>query len=52
VNDDSELQKLATEFQDQGCAGPVLCGQCPNPPSYGYCGEGSVCMDVNLIAES
>jgi hypothetical protein len=45
VNDDTELQELATEFQAQACFGPVLCGSCPEPPVAGRCSEDYVCVD-------
>ena len=45
VNSDTELQKLAMEFQAQACFGPVLCGQCPEPPVAGRCSEDYVCVD-------
>jgi hypothetical protein len=45
VNGDTELRKLAMEFQAQECFGPVLCGACPEPPVAGRCSEDSVCVD-------
>jgi hypothetical protein len=45
VDSDTELQKLAMEFQAKGCPLPVLCGACPEPPVAGRCSEESVCVD-------
>lgn len=46
VSDDSKLRELASWFQAQACAGPVLCGECPEAPVAGECTSEGACADV------